>query len=97
MKWRKKPKEAVPEGDSLFNVDFGGDTYYFQRKSGTVKRSRELFTTYEGERVDFGTFYEPYLLLPPIEGETWEEEFHSSFFHRGDTLEKNFSISVSRR
>ena len=52
----------VVEGDSLFNVDFGGDTYYFQRKLGTVKRIRELFTTYDGERVDFATVYEPYLL-----------------------------------
>jgi hypothetical protein len=84
----------IIEGDSLFNVDVGGETYYFQRKSGTVKKSRKLFTTHEGEKVDFGTVYEPYLFLPPIEGETWEEEFHFSMVYGADTLEKNLSISV---
>ena len=84
----------IIQGDSLFNVDVGGETYYFQRKTGTVKRIRELSSKHDGGKVDFGTFYEPYLYLPPIEGETWEEEFHSSVVYSGDTLEKNFSISV---
>jgi hypothetical protein len=84
----------IIQGDSLFNVNLGGEIYYFQRKTGTVKRSRELFTTHEGEKVDFGMFYEPYLLLPPIAGETWEEEFNFSLIHKGDTLEKNLLISV---
>jgi hypothetical protein len=84
----------VKQGDSLFAVDVGGEIYYFQRKSGIVTKTRELFTTYEGERVDFGTVYEPYLLLPPIEGENWEREFNFSSVHRGETLEKEFSILV---
>ncbi len=84
----------IIHGDSLFPVDVDGEIYYFQRKSGMVKKGRELFTTYEGERVDFGTVYEPYLLLPPIEGENWEKEFYFSSVYKGETLEKNLLISV---
>ncbi len=84
----------VIQGDSLFLVDIGGEIYHFERKSGTVKKIRELFTTYEGERVDFGTVYEPYLLLPPIEGENWEKEFKLSTVYREEILEKDFLISV---
>jgi hypothetical protein len=82
------------KGDSLFLVDIGGEVYHFERKLGTVKRLRELFTTYEGERVDFGTVYEPYLLLPPIDGENWEREFKLSTVYREEILEKDFLISV---
>jgi len=84
----------VTQGDSLFLVDVGGEIYQFERKLGMVKRFRRLFTTYEGERVDFGIVYEPYLLLPPIEGENWEREFNLSSVHREQTLEKVFLISV---
>jgi hypothetical protein len=84
----------VRHGDSLFSVDIGGEIYYFERKSGMVTKARELFTTYEGEKVNFGTVYEPYLFLPPIQGENWEKEFNFSSVYRGETLEKNFSISV---
>jgi hypothetical protein len=84
----------VKQGDSLFKVEVGGETYLFERESGVVNKAMELFTTYEGERVVFGTVYEPYLFLPPIEGENWEREFSFSSVHRGETLEKDFFISV---
>ena len=84
----------VTQGDSLFLVEVSGETYLFERESGIVNKVRELFTTYEGERVVFGTVYEPYLLLPPIEGENWEREFNFSSVHNGETLEKDFLISV---
>jgi hypothetical protein len=82
------------EGDSIFLVSTGGEIKRFQRKPGTVNRMRELFTTYDGEKVSFGTIYEPYLLLPPIEGENWEKEFRFSSIHQGDTIEKVFSVKI---
>lgn len=84
----------ITHGDSLFPVDVGEEVYYFVRKQGIVTKARDLYTTYEGERVDFGTVYEQYLLLPPIDGENWEKEFNFSLVYKGETLEKNFSISV---
>lgn len=84
----------VKEGDSLFSFDIGGEIYYFERKTGMVTKTRELFTTYEGDKVDFGTVYEPYLFLPPIQGEVWEREFSFSSIYKGEILEKTFSISV---
>jgi hypothetical protein len=80
--------------DSIFKVDVGGDIQYFERKTGIVNRVRELTSTYEGERVAFGRIYEPYLLLPPIEGENWQREFNLSSIYRGDTVKKYFSVSV---
>ena len=80
--------------DTLFLVDVGGDIQCFQRKSAIANRVRELYTTYQGDEVIFGTIYEPYLLLPPIEGEDWEREFNFSLVYSGAPLEKNFSISV---
>ncbi|MEJ2355970.1 MAG: hypothetical protein P8Y62_08765, partial [candidate division WOR-3 bacterium] len=59
----------ISQGDSLIIVESGGEIHLFQRKAGIVNKVRELYTTYEGEKVFFGTFYEPYLLLPPLEGE----------------------------
>ena len=85
---------GVSHGDSLFSVDVSGEVYQFERKLGTVKRIRELFTTYEGERIDFGIVYEPYLLLPPIEGENWKREFKLSSVYREEILVKDFRISV---
>jgi hypothetical protein len=88
-------KDTIIKGDSLFLVNIGGEIFRFTRKSGIVKRVRELFTTtYDGGKVDFGTVYEPYLFLPPIEGENWEREFNFSSVYKGETLKKNFSISV---
>ena len=85
----------VKQGDSLLLVEVGGEIFHFARKPGIVRRVRELFTTtYDGGRVDFGTVYEPYLFLPPIEGENWEKEFNFSSVYKGEPLEKNFSISV---
>jgi len=84
----------VTQGDSLFLVDVGGETQYFQRKSGIANRVRELFTNHDGDQVSFGIIYEPYLLLPPIEGENWEREFNFSSVHMGDSLEKVFFVSV---
>jgi hypothetical protein len=84
----------IMQGDSVLTVEVGGEIYHFQRKSGFVKKIRELHTTYEGEKVIFGTLYEPYLLLPPLEGENWEREFSFSSFHNGEILEKSFFISV---
>ncbi len=84
----------VTEEDSFFQVDVGGDIQYFERKSGIVNRVRELTITYEGERIPFGRIYEPYLLLPPIEGENWQREFNLSSVYEGDTVKKYFSISV---
>jgi hypothetical protein len=84
----------VTGGDTLFLVDVGGDMQYFQRQSAMANRVRELSATYEGDEVIFGTIYEPYILLPPIEGEDWEREFNFSLVYRGEPLEKNFSISV---
>lgn len=84
----------ITGGDTLFLVDMGGEIQYFQRQSAIANRVRELSTNYEGDKVTFGTIYEPYLLLPPIEGEDWEREFNFSLEYMGETLEKNFSISV---
>lgn len=80
--------------DTLFLVDVSGDIQQFQRQSAIANRVRELSTNYEGDEVIFGTIYEPYILLPPIEGEDWEREFNFSLVYRGKPLEKNFSISV---
>ncbi|MEJ2568524.1 MAG: hypothetical protein P8Z50_06610 [candidate division WOR-3 bacterium] len=84
----------VSQGDSLITVEAGGEIYFFQRKAGVVNKVREVYTTYEGEKVVFGTLYELYLLLPPLEGENWEREFNFSSFHNGENLEKSFFISV---
>ena len=84
----------ISQGDSLIIVESGGEIHLFQRKAGIVNKVRELYTTYEGEKVFFGTFYEPYLLLPPLEGENWEREFNFSSFHNGENLEKSLFISV---
>jgi hypothetical protein len=84
----------VTQQDSLFKVDAGGDVQYFERKSGIINRVRELISTYEGERVTFGRIFEPYLLLPPIEGENWQREFNLSSIYRGDTVRKYFSVSI---
>lgn len=82
------------QGDSVFLVSTGGEIKRFQRKPGTANRIRELYSTYEGEKVTFGTIYEPYLLLPPIEGEKWEKEFRFNSTHNGDTIEKNFLVKI---
>lgn len=82
------------QGDSIFLVSTGGEIKRFQRKPGAANRMRELFTTCDGEKVSFGTIYEPYLLLPPIEGENWEKEFRFSSIHHGDTIEKVFSVKI---
>jgi hypothetical protein len=84
----------ISQGDSLIIVESGGEIHLFQRKAGIVNKVRELYTTYEGEKVFFGTFYEPYLLLPPLEGENWEREFNFSSFHSGENLKKSLFISV---
>jgi len=84
----------ISQGDSLIIVESGGEIHLFQRKAGIVNEVMELYTTYEGEKVFFGTFYEPYLLLPPLEGENWEREFNFSSFHNGENLEKSLFISV---
>lgn len=82
------------QGDSLFIVDIGGEICHFQRESGIVKKARELYTTYEGEIVKFGTLYEPYLFLPLIEGENWEREFNFSSVNKEETIEKFLFISL---
>jgi len=82
------------QGDSMFSVNTGGEIKRFQRKSGKANRIRELFTTYEGDKVSFGIIYEPYLLLPPIEGENWEKEFRFHSVHNGDTIEKKFLVKI---
>ncbi len=84
----------VIQGDSLFLVDVGGETQYFQRKPGIANRVRKLFINHDGDQVSFGIIYEPYLLLPPIEGENWEREFNFPLVHMGDSLEKIFFVSV---
>jgi hypothetical protein len=80
--------------DSLFSIDVGGEIQLFERKSGNASRKRELFTTYEGEKVTFGIIDEPYLLLPPIENEHWEKEFRFNSIYSGDTIEKVFLVTV---
>jgi len=84
----------INRGDSLIMVKIGGEVQYFQRKTGVVNKVRELYNTYEGEKITFGTLYEPYLLLPPLEGENWEREFNFSTFHNGENIEKSIFISV---
>jgi hypothetical protein len=86
--------DVINDEDSLVKVNVGGDTQYFQRKIGIVNRVRELNTTYEGEKVTFGRIFEPYLFLPPIEGETWHKEFTLSSVYKGDTVSKYFSVNV---
>jgi len=82
------------QGDSIFLVNTGGEIKRFQREPGTASRMRELFTTCDGEKVSFGTIFEPYLLLPPIEGEKWEKEFRFNSIYHGDTIEKKFSVKI---
>ena len=82
------------QGDSLLTVEVGGEIQNFQREAGNVKKVRELYITYEGDKVVLGTLYEPYLMLPPLEGENWEREFNFSSSHNGEILEKSFFISV---
>lgn len=84
----------ITDGDSLFLIDVGGETERFQRKSGVANRVRELFTNHNGDKVIFGIVYEPYLMVPPIEGENWNKSYSFSSVHMGDSLEKVFSVSV---
>jgi hypothetical protein len=85
---------AVIREDSLIQVDVGGDVQYFERKSGIINRVRELISFYDGGRVTFGRIFEPYLLLPPIEGENWQKEFNLSSIYIGDTVRKYFFVSI---
>jgi hypothetical protein len=86
--------DVINDEDSLVKVNVGGDTQYFERKIGIVNRVRDLTTTYEGEKVTFGRIYEPYLFLPPIEGENWHKEFTLSSVYKGDMVSKYFSVNV---
>ncbi len=86
--------KEITDGDSLFLMDVGGETERFQRKPGVANRVRELFTTHRGYKVIFGIVYEPYLMLPPIEGENWNKSYSFSTVHMGDSLEKMFFVSV---
>lgn len=84
----------VLQEDSLFKLSIFGEEVFIQRKEGVVNRVRELWSTHEGEKVEFGKIYEPYLKLPFVEDDSWGENFQLSTIHNGDTVFKNIKISV---
>ncbi|MEO0293192.1 MAG: hypothetical protein ABIN61_03090 [candidate division WOR-3 bacterium] len=86
--------EVIEDRENLFGVDVGGDLQYFERKKGIVNKVRDLVKTYEGDKIYFGKVYEPYLFLPPIEGENWEREFTFFTTYKGDTVRKYLYISI---
>ncbi|MEA1913059.1 MAG: hypothetical protein U9N06_04400 [candidate division WOR-3 bacterium] len=90
-----KAEMEVLSKDTLYNVTIQGENLFFERKLGEINIVKELKTTYEGEKVIFGKIYEPYLILPLIEGEKWEKKFTLSTVIKGDTIYKNILISIA--
>ena len=80
--------------DSLYSVSVEGQEQLMERKMGVVNIVSELITTYQGDRVSFGKIYEPYLILPFINHDSWSEQFTLWTVYKGDTLYKNLIINI---
>lgn len=89
-----KTESEVIALDSLYRVEFFGEDVAFERTSGKINRVYEVFATYQGKKISFGTIHEPFLNLPFIEGEEWDREFTFSTISQGDTISKYIYIEI---
>ena len=82
------------QGDSTYHTAINGVPYLFQRLPDGIYNIKDEYQTINGEKIEFGTFYEFYLPDPPIDGTVVEDSILSTKFYYGDTLRFLFKYRI---